>query len=395
MSASAFDKRSALAFIIAFGVVSLFADMAYEGMRGISGPFLGTLGASATIVGIVAGTGELAGYLLRLGSGSLVARSGAYWAIAIAGYAIQMAAVPALAFAGNWQIAALLIIVERAGRAVRSPAGNTMMSHAGEEVGQGWAFGLHEALDQTGALAGPLIAALVLARHGAYRDAFLWLGVPALLTIATLFFVAFRFPVAAQIPAPPPSSERDAFSRAFWLYTFAAALVAFGFVDYPLIAFHFGKAHTVSPALIPVFYAGAMAASGAASLVFGRWFDARGIAVMFPGILIGIFVAPLVFLGGFLPALIGTLLWGAALGVQASVMSASVARMVPVHARARAFGFFTAAFGIAWFLGSATLGILYEVSRLWVAVASVLPQLLALVPLTMVLRISLQRTAKV
>jgi MFS family permease len=382
----AFDKRSALAFIIALGVVSLFADMAYEGMRGISGPFLGMLGASATIVGIVAGTGELAGYLLRLVSGSWVQRTGAYWAMAIAGYAIQMAAVPALALAGNWQVAALLIVLERAGKAVRNPAGNTMMSHAGEEIGQGWAFGLHEALDQGGALAGPLIAAFVLAHHGQYRDAFLWLGVPAALTVILVLIVALRFPAAARIPAAPEETDHERFSRAFWLYTVAAALVAFGFADYPLIAFHFGKDHTVSAALVPVFYAGAMGASGFASLFFGRLYDTSGLRVMIPGILAGAAVAPLVFLGGFVPALIGTLLWGAALGVQASVMSAAIAHMVPGHARARAYGIFTAIFGVAWFLGSAALGVLYDDSKVWLVVVSMLPQLAALVPLALILQ---------
>jgi MFS family permease len=283
-------------------------------------------------------------------------------------------------------MAALLIVLERAGKAVRNPAGNTMMSHAGEEIGQGWAFGLHEALDQGGALAGPLIAALVLAHHGQYRDAFLWLGVPALLTIISVMIVASRFPAAARIPAPPHGDAHAKFSRAFWLYTFAAALVAFGFADYPLIAFHFGKAHIVPAALVPVFYAGAMGASGASSVVFGRWFDASGLRVMIPGILIGVAVAPLVFLGGFVPALIGTLLWGAALGVQASVMSAAVAHMVPGHARARAYGIFTAVFGVAWFLGSAALGALYDVSRLGLVVVSALPQLVAVGPLLLTMR---------
>ena len=89
-----FDKRSALAFIIAFGFVSLFADAAYEGMRSITGPYLALLGASGTAVGIIAGTGELFGYLLRLASGRLAERTGAYWAFAIGGYVVQMAAVP-------------------------------------------------------------------------------------------------------------------------------------------------------------------------------------------------------------------------------------------------------------------------------------------------------------
>src|SRR5438552_15620572 len=208
IAADAFDRRSALAFIVALGIVSLFADAAYEGMRGISGPFLGLLGASATVVGFVAGTGELAGYLLRLVSGNLAQRTAAYWPITIAGYVIQMAAVPALAFAGSWQLAAILIVLERTGKAVRNPAGNTMMSHAGEEIGQGWAFGLHEALDQFGALAGPLIAAFVLARHGSYRDAFLWLGIPGICTVASAVVAAWRFPQAAKIP-PAPEDGRE------------------------------------------------------------------------------------------------------------------------------------------------------------------------------------------
>jgi len=390
-AAQAFDRRSALAFILALGIVSLFADMAYEGMRAISGPFLGLLGASASIVGLVAGTGELAGYLLRLISGNFAQRTQAYWPITIAGYVVQMAAVPLLAFAGSWEMAALLIVLERTGKAIRNPAGNTMMSHAGEEIGQGWAFGLHEALDQFGALAGPLVAAFVLARHGSYRDAFLWLGIPAVCTVAAALVAAFRFPQAARIPAAPADEGSSPHSRAYWLYTASAALVAFGFADYPLIAFHFGRAHTVSTALVPVFYAAAMGASGASSLVFGRWFDAKGLEVMFAGILAGVFVAPLVFLGGFGAALAGTLLWGIALGVQGSVLSAAVARMIPAHARARAFGIFTSIFGIAWFLGSAALGALYDVSRIWLVATSLIPQLAALVPLSFALR-SMERT---
>jgi MFS family permease len=360
--------------------------MAYEGMRAISGPFLGSLGASATIVGIIAGTGELAGYVLRLLSGRLAQRSAAYWPITIAGYAVQMAAVPLLALAGNWQIAALFIVLERTGKAIRNPAGNTMMSHAGEEIGQGWAFGLHEALDQFGALAGPLVAAFVLARHGGYREAFVWLGLPAALTIACAFVTALQFPQAARIPPAPGPDTGTRLSRSFWLYTMAAALIAFGFADYPLIAFHFGKAHIVSPPLIPVFYAAAMAISGLTSVVFGRWFDASGLNVLYAAFLIGAFAAPFLFLGGPPLAAVGTLLWGAGLGAQGSVLSATVAQLVPAHARANAFGIFTAIFGAGWFLGSTALGVLYDISPLWLTIVSVAPQLAALIPLSLALR---------
>ena len=210
-----------------------------------------------------------------------------YWPIALAGYAIQMAAVPLLALAGNWWAAAALIMLERIGKAVRNPAANTMMSRAGEKIGQGWAFGLHEALDQTGALAGPLIAALVLAHHHEYRTAFLWLGMPAGLTMVAVVTVALRFPYASRVQTAPKNISGDGLSRAFWLYTASAALFAFGFADYSLIAYHYSKAAIVSAALIPVLYAVAMGMSGAGSLVFGRWFDKRGLAVLYPGIDIG------------------------------------------------------------------------------------------------------------
>jgi MFS family permease len=382
-----FDKRSGLAFIVAFGIVSLFADMAYEGMRSVSGPFLGTLGATGAIVGTIAGVGELFGYLLRLGSGRLAERTQLYWPIALAGYTIQMAAVPALALAGTWWAAALFIILERSGKALRNPAANTMLSRAGEQIGQGWAFGLHEALDQTGALSGPLIASLVLALHHDYRAAFLWLGVPAFLTILSVVTVRARFPYAGYVSNIAAGLNPDgSLPRAFWLYAVSAALVAFGFSDYSLIAFHFAQDHIVSQALVPIFYAAAMGISGAGSLVFGRWFDRRGLAVLVPGILIGVIIAPLVFLGDFAVALIGTLAWGLSLGIHDAVMNAGIAHIVPEHARARAFGIFSAIFGIAWFLGSALEGLLYDRSIVGLVIVASAAELLALIPLTLALR---------
>jgi predicted MFS family arabinose efflux permease len=381
-----FEPKSALAFIVAFGIVSFFADMAYEGMRGISGPFLATLGASGAAVGIIAGTGEMSGYLLRLASARLVERTRLYWIITLAGYAIQMAAVPLLAFAGNWWMAAVLIIVERAGKAVRNPAANTMMSRAGEHIGQGWAFGLHEAMDQTGAMAGPLIAAFVLARHHDYPLALLWLGVPAFLTLVSVGVTALRFPYAGHVQAPDKPGMAGGLSRAFWLYTASAALFAFGFADYSLVAYHYSKAAVVSAAMIPILYAAAMGASGAGSLIFGRWFDRRGLVVLFPGIGLAVLAPPLMFLGGAALAVVGTILWGIALGVQDAIMSAAVARLVPEQYRARAYGLFPALYGVAWFAGSATLGALYDVSLVSLAVVASLAQLLAFYPLWLAVR---------
>jgi len=388
MSPRSFDKKSGLAFIVAFGIVSLFADAAYEGMRGITGPYLALLGASGTAVGIIAGSGELFGYVLRLLSGRIASRTGAYWAIALAGYVLQMAAVPAMALAGAWWAAAALIILERTGKAIRNPAANFMMSRAGEQIGQGWAFGLHEALDQAGALSGPLITALVLAHHGQYARAFAWLGIPAALTLISVFALRVRFPYADELAKlKGDANEGNGLSRAFWLYAASAALVAFGFADWPLIAYHFQQAHVVTQATVPILYAAAMAASGAGALALGRLFDTRGFVALLPGILIAAVAAPLAFLGGSVAAIAGALCWGAALGVENSVLTAGVAHLVPAHSRARAYGIFSAVFGIAWFLGSALLGALYDISIPLLVAVSIAAELAALVPFIMATRL--------
>jgi hypothetical protein len=148
----ALSYRHALRFILLVGAVSLFADMTYEGARSITGPYLAMLGASAAAVGFVAGFGELIGYALRLASGYLSDRTGRYWAVTIFGYCVNLLAVPLLALAGSWEAAAMLIVLERMGRAIRTPARDAMLSHAAGRTGLGWGFGLHEALDQTGAV---------------------------------------------------------------------------------------------------------------------------------------------------------------------------------------------------------------------------------------------------
>ena len=381
-----FDQRSALSFIIAFGIVSLFGDMAYEGMRGLNGEFLATLGASGTAVGVIAGGGELVGYLLRLVSGRFAQRTGVYWPLSIGGYALTMASVPAMAVVFNWQTAALFVILERAGKAIRSPANNTMQSRAGDHIGQGWAFGLQEALDQAGAIAGPLITAFVLARHGDYRTAYIWLAVPATLTMISVSIIAVRYNFAGHIVQPAAGDVAPLLSRAFWYYTASASMLGFGIADFSLIAFHFTQAAVMSKAVIPVFYAVAMGSSGVGALVFGLLFDRRGLVTLVPVILLGAAATPLVFLGHWTAALAGTILWGMTMGTQTALMSASVAKLVPEKARARAYGLFSAIYGTAWFAGSALLGVLYDYSFVLLAVVAIIAQLLSIIPLLATVR---------
>ena len=241
-------------------------------------------------------------------------------------------------------------------------------------------------MDQTGACAGPLIAALVLAHHGDYRTAFLWLGLPAAATVMTVLGVRLGFGYAGEVRAADGADAGKAFSRAFWFYAAAAALVGFGFADYPLIAFHFARAHVVSPAMVPVFYAMAMLASGAGSLLFGRWFDRQGLSVLMPGLALGAMVAPLAFYGGFALALAGVVLWGLSQGLHDAVMNAAVATFVPEQHRARAYGTFSALYGIAWFIGSALMGYLYDHALSALVLVSVIGTLAAFVPLLLAMR---------
>ena len=378
-------KAIALRFVLLIGVMSFFADFTYEGSRSIIGPYLGLLGASAAVIGIVTGFGELLGYGLRLVSGRLSDQTGKYWPITIFGYIIQMLSVPLLALAGNWQVAALLIILERVGKATRNPPRDVMLSHAAKEMGYGWAFGMHEALDQCGALFGPLVAAAVLALRGEYRIAFAVLLIPALVTLSILVVARLTYPRPEEMEATPPDVKARGLPHVFWVYLMGAVLVAAGFADFPLIAYHFARTSTVSNVLIPVFYAVAMGVGGIGSLVFGRLFDRVGISVLLPLTLISALFAPLVFLGGFWAALVGVALWGLGMGVHESIIPAAVALMVPAQRRASAYGLFTAGYGIFWFLGSALIGILYGIS-LPALIAFSLVAELAAIPLFLLVR---------
>ncbi|SBW14211.1 putative membrane protein [Brucella sp. 10RB9215] len=374
----------AFRFVLLIGVLSFFADFTYEGARSVLGPYLALLGASATAIGFVTGLGELAGYGLRLFSGRWADATGRLWFIAILGYVIQMASVPALAFADSWGMAATLIVLERVGKAIRNPPRDVMLSQAGGKIGgYGWAFGVHEAMDQFGAMVGPLVVAWVLAKQGSYQQAFAILALPAVLNICFVVIARLTYPRPEEMEPPSAPDETTHLPRLYWIYLGGALLVAAGFADYPLLAYHFGKADLLPGQWIALFYAVAMAVSGTGSLVFGRLFDRFGFHVLTALTALSALFAPLVFLGGFWSALIGTMIWGVAMGVHESMIPAAVSPMVSVRRRATAFGIFTAAYGVFWFLGSALIGFLYDLDLAWAITFCVVTQLLA-VPVFMI-----------
>jgi MFS family permease len=362
MSSKNLHQAAAWKFIILVGVVSLFSDMTYEGARSITGPFLGSLNANATIIGIVSGLGEFIGYALRLVSGYLTDRLGKYWAITFVGYALNLFVVPVLALAGNWEFAALLILMERLGKAIRTPARDAMLSHATTEVGRGWGFGFHEAMDQIGAMLGPLIVALVLYLNGGYRAGFAYLLIPAILAVLVITIAARLYPHPQHLEVTVPKLETKGLTHPYWLYVVAVGLIGAGYADFPLIAYHFGKAAVAPPNWIPIFYAVAMGVDAVAALILGRLFDRLGMPVIMAVSMLSALFAPLVFLGGFNLALLGMVLWGIGMGAQESIIKAALAEMVPRDRRATGYGIFNTGFGLFWFLGSALMGILYDFS---------------------------------
>jgi MFS family permease len=362
------NRLTAFQFVLGFGVVSLLGDFVYEGGRSIVGPYLATLGASAAVVGVVTGGGEAVALVFRLFSGRLADRSGRQWLISIVGYVITLVSVPPLAATRTLGPASALTIAERFGKAVRVPARDTMLAQAATTVGRGRTFAIHEALDQSGALFGPLLVAGMVALSG-YRLAFGVLAVPAALGILAVF----RLRVLAPDPAAYEREEVEAapetytgptrpFPTRFWLYSAFTALTMAGFATFALLAYHLQVKHVVRPALIPVVYAVAMGAAALAALGSGRVYDRfglRGLVVMPP---LAAVVPFLSFSRTEALVWIGALLWGTVMGVHESTMRAAVADIVPPERRGVGYGAFTAVYGLAWLGGAAIIGVLYGVA---------------------------------
>lgn len=371
------SRRTAFHFVLVMGIANFFADMTYEGARSVTGPFLGSLGASAATIGFTAGLGELIGFGLRSISGLISDRTGKYWIATLSGYCINMLAVPALAMAGNWPFAAGLVIAERTGRAIRKPSTDAMLSFAGRQIGRGWVFGLNEALDQTGATIGPLLIALALSRHASFQRGFALLLVPALLTILVVSTARFFFPRPHELELPGAIVDSKLPAH-YWLYVAAGACIAAGFADFALVAYHFQHTAAVPTPIIPIYYALAMIMGAVGALIFGKLLDRFGVPILLVAMTLGSFFAPLVFLGGAWLRLGGVILWGIGLGAQGALLRSVISGLVAREKRGTAFGLFDTVFGIAWFGGSWLMGILYERSLLALVLFSVLLQLLAL-----------------
>ncbi|MCS7182618.1 MAG: MFS transporter [Thermoanaerobaculum sp.] len=375
--------RSAALFVGLMGLVSMLADLTYEGARGITGPFLAFLGASALAVGLSSGLGEFAGYALRLVTGLWADKTRGYWTFTFVGYFLNLLAVPLLAFAQRWEWAAALVVLERLGKAVRTPARDALLAQATAVVGHGKGFGLHEVLDQLGAVIGPLVVAWALARELGFSTAFLILAVPAVAALSTLTLARVLF---GKVVAGQPAGATQGANFAprvpsfWWLLAFVALHVA-GFAHFQLLAFHLQKHQVLPTVSIPVLFSLAMLVDGAVALPAGWLFDRVGLKALCLVPLVTAPVALLVFTTSPIAAAVGVALWGAAMGLEETILKAAVATLVEAPRRATAFGLFHAVSGLAWLVGSLLLAGLYSQNPLAAGAASLMLQVLALATL--------------
>ncbi|MGW3117742.1 MFS transporter [Streptomyces sp. NPDC001107] len=372
-------------FVVTFGTVSLLADFVYEGARSVTGPLLASLGASALVVGVVTGVGEAAALVLRLASGPLTDRTRRFWAWTIAGYTLTVVSVPVLGLAGVLWVACALVIAERVGKAVRSPAKDTLLSHATAATGRGRGFAVHEAMDQVGALIGPLVVAGVLAATGDdYAPALGVLAAPGVAVLALLVWLRRRVPDPSVYEPEPETTTpvgrdvRPRLPRTFWVYAAFTAATLAGFATFGVLSYHLVARHLLPTAAVPVLYAAAMGIDALAALATGWAYDrygARTLAVL-PVLAAGVPLLAFTDTVGLTVA--GALLWGAAMGVQESTLRATVADLVPPGRRATAYGLFAAVMGAATLVGGILAGALYARSIPALIIVTVAIQALAL-----------------
>ncbi|MFZ8846302.1 MAG: MFS transporter [Candidatus Hydrothermia bacterium] len=361
-----------MSLIFFLGIVSLFADITYEGARSIIGQYLFVLGSSSLFVGFIAGFGEFIGYFLRILFGYLADKTKNYWSFMIIGYSLNAFSVPLLAFTNNYLIAGILVLLERLGKAIRTPSRDTIISFIGAKYGSGISFGIHEFLDQIGALSGPLLVFLILSlSKNNYKLSFLILIIPAILCLIFLFWTKMKFSNISEIEIRGKRYESFKSSKKFWIYTIAIGFVSFGFIDFALISYHYKKINLFEPNIIAILYSIAMITDAISSIILGKLFDKFGIKVILFSILLTSFSSPLLFLfNEKMIIFLAIILWGIGIGSQESIMRAYISNIIKKEERATAFGIFNSIYGFSWFIGSLMIGYLYSLSLTYMVILS-------------------------
>ncbi len=371
------DTKKSIQLLMLFGLISLFGDIVYEGARSVNGPYLKTLAMNAAMVGFITGLGEFAGYALRLLTGFYSDKTKAYWFFTFLGYGLIIA-IPMLSLTGVWQIAAVLMVMERVGKGIRAPAKDSIVSSAAKRIGTGKGFAIQEVMDQFGAMIGPLIFAGYFALTGGgsknaldYRHAYGLFWIPFLLVMFFAVIAYTRVPDPSKLEPPKKAQEPDRITKLFWIYNIFSFITSLGFISYALIGFHFKADNVISDAMIPVFYAIAMAVDGAAAFIIGNLYDkikdksghpGGGLTTLIMIPLLSAIIPFLAFTKSAYLALGAAVLWGIVMGSHETIMKAAIADITPIKKRGTGYGIFNFSYGMAMLAGGYLAGLMYDIS---------------------------------
>ncbi len=351
-------KRAAYLAVLSMGIVSMLGDIAYESGRGIAPDYLRFLGASAFMVGAVSGAGEFIGYAMRLVSGPLADRSRAYWLFIFLGYGLILA-VPLMGFTSSVEVVMLLLLLERLGKALRSPSRDTVVSIVSKGMGSGKAFGLHEFIDQIGAVVGPAaLGAVMFYTANSYPAAFRSLLIPYVLMLAFLAYTYTRIGRRVDVEAKSAGTVDGSLTAGFWLYCAAILLNTLGLIPVALILYR--GSSILQPSgqqwIVPLLYVVVQLIDAPMALASGILFDRLGVKVLAVPFALSVLPAFLVTYGGLIDVVSACIVYGVVLGMQESIYRAAIADLVPMSKRGTAYGIFNTALGVGTLAGGVVFG---------------------------------------
>ncbi len=371
-------RREAYKAIILFGLVSLVGDVIYEGARAVAPSYLGALGATALVVGLVFGVSEFVGLSLRLVSGVLADITGAYWALYLLGYGL-IVSIPLLGLTNLWPVAVALIFAERIAKGLRSPARDVLISAVSKGVGAGKAFGLHELMDQVGAISGPaLLGTILLLRPNDYSLAFLSLLIPYLVLLASILYIYYRFRGAIPAGKGNKLSLSDLPTN-FWIYSLAVFLNTAGLIHVSLIVLTSSEAF--SPWMAAYLYVLMQAVDAISAPMAGLAYDRMGRKVLYLPFLLSPIPSIATLMGGS-KVLLAVIFFGVIYGMQESIYRAAVSDLVSMEVRGTAYGMFNTAYGLGFLVSGSLFGyFLYTGDVLTGTVFSITAQIVAIIAL--------------
>ncbi len=343
------------------GLISLVNDSASEMMYPLIPLYLsGVLMAGPRVLGLIEGVAEAIASLLKLWAGVMVDRSGRSKPWIIGGYGLAGLARPAIAFVGNWPLLLVLRVADRIGKAVRAAPRDALLAASISSTQRGLAFGLHRAMDNSGAVIGPLLAWALLAHGLPLQQVFLWALLPG---------VACLLLTTGLRDAPPPAAPPPGFSWALASlpvplrrYLAVVALFTLGNSSNMFLLLR-AKELGVAEAQVPLLWAAVSAVAALFSVPLGSLSDRVGRMRL---LVVGYVAYALFYVGMAVWAEPGWRLYllfglyGIFMAATEGVERALMADLAPVEQRGTAFGWLNLVMGAMLLPASLLFGALWE-----------------------------------